>query len=744
MPKYFNKVIESLKEMKDSNGEIRLSNQASLVLLCLAFLWWIYHLRIFFTGQVAIVADANSYYEHFKFFIDQLAAGVYPLWDPIRGTGVPNEFFLRRIGSFNPLYLLILILTKCGLSFIHAYLAFLAFYYFLGIMGFYKLAQQFFKDNSFALTAALLLMFSSLISILFRSFAIVLFVPGVWFFYFFSAFFQTPKKHYFAGMTFCSMIILTTYLPFYFLTMLILFLLGLCFFYPSLINEGSRRCLDFVNKNRLLSFVCAICLAISLLPGWQLFQELKGGALVLPGRHYSVESSNALEVASQSVAVGGIPAAAVFEQIFSDWRTLNIGRVYIPLFAYILLLLGMFNTVNRRLLLLAFVGMGIYLISLYDATPIYGFLYRHVFYFKYFRNFQLFLWIVIFPLFILFGVEQLRLFLAQPRDNPKRQYFWLGQVILIHLGVGIYLLARQDTLLSVLISVLLSLIYFITFIIDRPIAKRPWVKISLLVLMIVLPSTDVFRYLSQNAIKLRDYVAAGQYSYDAPYHDFNFLAFTDEYVEQFVARENAQLKSGVVSTNAPWGVYYDTQYYYQLYRHLPLSVLYRYIQHRLVLYDDVQEIDEDDNGYKKIEEAFRNNQNMAFVPRGRLQNPSPAAISPRPMFDAIQENSERLQVASYDVNSLRLKTHFDTPKFLVYNDSFHQKWRASINGQKVKVVRANIAFKGLWVPAGEATVYFRFGSFTDDGFNYVLLLIFYGVGLWLVLLWRKDAQEKTS
>ena len=53
----------------------------------------------FLFGKLALQGDARNYYEHFKFFLDNMRHGVYPMWESTRQFGVPAEFFMRRIGE---------------------------------------------------------------------------------------------------------------------------------------------------------------------------------------------------------------------------------------------------------------------------------------------------------------------------------------------------------------------------------------------------------------------------------------------------------------------------------------------------------------------------------------------------------------------------------------------------------------------------------------------------------------------
>ena len=74
------------------------------------FVIWAYVFRGYLSSRFTLISDAQSYYDHTRFFIENLKNGIYPLWDPFWYYGAPNDFFLRRIGAFNPFYLIILII----------------------------------------------------------------------------------------------------------------------------------------------------------------------------------------------------------------------------------------------------------------------------------------------------------------------------------------------------------------------------------------------------------------------------------------------------------------------------------------------------------------------------------------------------------------------------------------------------------------------------------------------------------
>ena len=95
-----------------------------------------------------------------RYFLDNISHGTYPLWNPDYSGGVPWNFFLRRMGEFNPFYWIISGLKFLGVGALHAHLIFFVLYYFLGLVGFWLLARLFLKDRLTSTCAYLLMLFS--------------------------------------------------------------------------------------------------------------------------------------------------------------------------------------------------------------------------------------------------------------------------------------------------------------------------------------------------------------------------------------------------------------------------------------------------------------------------------------------------------------------------------------------------------------------------------------------------------
>ena len=139
--------------------------------------------------------------------------------------------------------------------------------------------------------------------------------------------------------------------------------------------------------------------------------------------------------------------------------------------------------------------------------------------------------------------------------------------------------------------------------------------------------------------------------------------------------------------------------------------------------------------FRKIEDMFLTGRNVAFV---SSEDILPENFSnDHSLAYGVLKNSPEFQVLEFNANTIKMKTHFASRKFLVYNDNFHSGWQAIVNGQKVPILRSNIAFKGLWIPAGDSLIYFHYAPAWLYWINFGLLGTFYFIFLFLLGSWRR-------
>ncbi len=672
------------------------------------------------------MSDAVSFYEHLKFYIDSISVGVYPWWDPSWSCGSPNEFFLRRIGAFNPFLLLILIPYKLGLNYWAAFSFFITFYFFLGMFGFYKLALKILKDNSLAVIAFVLLSFSSLSTRVFDSYIMMILTPTVWFFYFGFIFGCSGQRGALLGMVFCTMLLMTTYIPFYFIILVLSFLVFFALIYPKETLGFFSRLKDFVWHNPWLFLFCIVALLLSCLPGVTFFKSAAEGTFALPLRHFDATDAHMLSVKSDVTSYWAIPEELMYSSFyFSDLRLFDFAVFYIPVFGGIVLLLGLVAAVNRKILMFFLWGFFLFALGSPYLFALYSFLQKNVFFFKYFRNLHFFLWLAILPIAILFIVEQLRVFLRMIDENPQRKWLFFIYIIFVHAAAGAFFYWQRSFNFSTWISLVLSLLFFIVYL-SRRLSAR--ILCGLCFLAIVIQPLEAYKNLQSNAYK-----TIALLSYDKFPSQFEYVRGERKIVDAGLA---GQTPAAVVKSNP---IYFGTQWYNLLWNNIDSAIVENYTLGKFILYDRVSVFDEKKENFQIIAQALARNLNVAFVPvetspeELKISNAASAANAL-----IIEKDNLQFSVLDFNANRVKLRTNFSTRKFLVFNDCYYPGWRVFINKKEATLLRANIAFKGVWVQSGQQEIEFVFGNAWRFKFE-PLLGIFYLSFLFLTFFfWKKD------
>lgn len=708
------------------------STRALWILFGSVVVLWIFSFRVFLFREAPLTSDAVSFYDHLKFYIDNISRGVYPLWDPMWSCGSPNEFFLRRIGPFNPFLVLILIPYKLGLPYWAAFAAFITFYFFLGMAGFYKLALEIFKDKRFAFVAFVLLTFSSLGTRVFDSYIMIFMAPMIWFFYFLLVFGRSGKRSAVLGMVFCIMLLMTTYIPFYFIVLFLSFLVFCIPVYPKETKNFIFHCGRFIRRHPFLSLLSVVAVGLSCVPGFLFFKASAQGIFAMPLRHFDAATKHVLSVKSDVSAYWAIPEDLLYSTFYlEDLRLFDFAVFYVPLFAYVLFLLGCMTAINRKTFFFFIWGFFLFLLGSPYLTKLYNFLYQHIFFLKYFRNLHFFLWLAILPLFILFVVEQMRLFWTILDSNARRKPWILAFILLLHAGVAAFLIWRQSFNYSTWAVLALSLIFFIIYFRRR---LSLWMFCGFCLMVVAIEPMETYHHLSRKVLK---YVALSVY---------------DQFQSQFqytrgqktvLIIDPKDLPEQTDGRNTP--LYFGTQWYNGLWDNMNFNVLKNYTFNKFILYDRVATFDEQKQDLKIVEHAWEKNLNVAFVPLGTsVEVLANDVLSSAPAPTVIVGDSKKVQVIASDVNSVKLKMELFTKKFLVFNDGYYPGWKAYINGAETQLYRANIAFKGIWVPAGQQVVEFRFGESRRHRFE-IFLPFFYAVFfIFFIWIWSKDRKIKEA
>ncbi len=717
--------------------------------LLLPFLFWVFLFKDFISGKITLNIDAFGYYAYTKYYINNIINGIVPIWNPFLWLGEPLVYISMN-GSLNPMIYLIVFLKFLGLNYYTATVIYIILYYFFGLVGFYCLAKIVLKNNFFAFFAYVLLLFSGLGTASFNQMNLLLiFVPSVWFFFFLFSFGKSFKKSCFFGLTLSLMSAVTSYIPFHFLTLFLVFALLYAIFYPRRLKKVFFQFKDFIKCNKACFFICLLALCIVSIPAFLTKFVSHSNDIVTPARHCEqLDASRCVEetlsgrkAMTYSEAVSGTLGWRMsFWSLFAHLDKVNYsqdGWFYVSGFAYLLLFVAMFTLFDRKKLFVLIFGFIIFLISLGDATPIHKFLFLHVFYFQDFRNLFYFMAFMM-PILTLFVALQLQSILQLHQDiSPKDRTILLIEVFILHIVFLAFLLwcgnVPSTASITVFGSLLLFCLYFGGYLDGKKI-----ILVSGLIILGMISPIEIFRAYRNNALAYQCHVSTTHARPDFTYQrideipeDGHCRIFwqVPKYreFEYLAAMKDSMHFVGSPGTAARW--------VYLLFQYMDTDVLRSYAKNKLVLYDHVELLEESKDNIMILSEAFQKQKNTAYVSEkipSTIQGVSHGATSET---YTVVEESDHFRVTHFDVNSVAFHTNFPVGKFLVYNDAYNSHWTLTINGLPGKIYRANLAFKGVWLPSGENTVRMRFeppGGVQIYVFVTVCFFLFFIYTLWIL------------
>jgi len=675
---------------------------------------WIISFHHFYSGKIVLYADASRNFIYTNYFFNNLKRGVFTLWNPFYAWGRPDYYGQRQIGEFNPFLYLSLILNQAGMPFALAYFIYLIGYFFIGVWGFYLLSKSLLKEKSAVYLSTWLFMFSSFGSNLFNDIHIMnIVIPTIWFFYFWIEFSKQLKPRFFLGLIFSIMILAVTFIPFYFLCVWMIFILIYGLIYPKDFLKHSQNYVGFCLKHKLLTVFGIFSIGVSLYPAWQIYSDAQQGNFLCSWRG-DENGSQLADLSLKTISLSSLAGPFSITGLFSFLDNLRAGSIYVPIFAYIVLLCGVFVPLTRRLILLFLVGTIILLISLGDVTPLHHWLYDHLFFMRKFRNLHFLFWLAV-PFLVLFAAEQFQ-YLNSALDKCNKK--WAAVVILVHLMVVIFLLEQDRPLISSYVVVILSGVYF-TLRILRFLPNKN-IEVILLVLIVIQPY-QVFDYLGKSSKGQVLTYSGNPYSFKESFPQFSYQRPTQE---AFVNRQKIMDFGGDIRDNSGFFVeeFIGSPWVYSLQKNIHHQILQDYVTHKFVVYDQV-EYDADQQGVlTKIKLYFKQKKNIALVDSNEFVRPSVAVHDDQ--YRTIKNEDQDFNVEFFDVNALTIHTDFSYEKFIVYNDSFHPGWTLKIDGANQKIARANAAFKGWWVQAGKHTIELRYQARSREFISWFLLVYF--------------------
>lgn len=661
----------------------------------------------FITGAIPFNMDTNTIYGVAKFYFNNLFNGVVPLWDPFVSLGHPF-YALSICNLFNPVTLLMPLLKICGVTYNVAFAVYMVAYFWCGCLGFYFLLKTLLKDKQLAYIGYIALLFSSLGLSIFTQFTFIeILVPTILFFLFLLRFKAEQTRGNFLGLTYALMIAVSSYLPFYFLSVVFVFVLGVVLLFPKASWQFILNSLRFKLSHVPLTLLCLIGVIIAAGPLLAYKMLDASGDAVSPGRHcqytttqecYDRTISHQGGMLYEEIArSGGLGERFDVGYLFAHLDKITFGSdslFFVPFFMYVLMVLSLFLRCDRINVLIVGMMTGIGLIGLGSAAPVHRFLYDHVFFFKYFRN-LFFLGAFLIPLAIVFALKQLQSLLAFKTDTFSSKKLAIVGVMVAHVGIGVYLKFLGGTMPVMWVTLALSAIFFIVYYLGFMKKAILW---PLVCLCMIQPIFIIQAY-AKNAVEFKcdlpNAHVTPQFGWVRPDNPasstcriYQFVPYEDFWYA--MSMQDAPAVVGYPQAAARW--------VFMLSKQLGDAALAQYAKYKVYLYDDL-------------------------VSAGQV---------------ITQENSQ-VKVTHFDVNRVVFNVDLPKTKLLVYNDAYTQHWQAKVDGQKAELIKASGAFKGVWVLAGKHTIEFKY---QPPGGQWIYLLTTATLLIFLILTAIMLKQKK--
>ncbi len=671
--------------------------------------------RGFLDGTFFASMETTPQYFYALYFTDCLSQGIFPLWDPYHNWGVADNIDPLWVGLYNPFYLLILLLRLAGVSAETSYAFFMHFYVLASILGFYLLCRQLMKDTTSALLAAAALLFSSLSIIPFLTiWPQLIFTPIVWFLYFLVIFCKAAnnngRRMAAIGITFCSMIIVSTYIPLFALTFFCCLLLGFLLCAPRQTFSFLGTILSFVRQNAL---VCVFLLGSFLLAcvpivRWYLSSK-DPGFLMDIARGGTSDGPSGISLIGLNLNT--IWGEGSWMELFSDQE---IGaqlytQVSFTIFFFLSLALPVAVPALWRALFVAAFLLLLFLSA--NVFPLHRWAYEHIFFVRFFRNYFYLAPCLLGSLIILALLPLKSFLLTQGARRPLR-LMWVTLLLVVWIiflkqfsNVHPMTYWTAGILLPTLSLILLDILPF----------NSRAARFLLLSVLIAQPAAVFFPDFFNNFYSrqpLKEFVGHNnQMSYTRPDRDNDPYRRAAHVTEKMARDDSGFSEQG----------YMGSAYAHALLTHIPYPVLQSYVKNKFVLYDRVEYSDPDKPDWQKLAHSLTGESSIAIAgsAQGAGGNRQPGARA-----EILSQNSPGFEVTAFDVNKIIVQTDFSADKFLVYNDNYHPGWRAYIDGKKFPLYRANLAFKGIWIPGGKHTLKLVYGAWWEPALNWSLIGLF--------------------
>jgi len=355
--------------------------------------------------------------------------------------------------------------------------------------------------------------------------------------------------------------------------------------------------------------------------------------------------------------------------------------------------------------------------------------------------------IFLMPIIVLIAIQQLKSMVEHEALSDKNRRYNLIIIFVLHFIFFLLLWKAGNIILTSYLTVLGSWIFFTIHSLGLFVNRKVYFMGGLLCLAFMQP-VQFFSFYSKNAsgytCDIPSENVVPKFSYQRPAEDFvgecRLFRHVPDYVKiwHMMMMEDSSGKIRFTANLSRWS--------FLLHMMLDADVFEDYTENKFILYDDVAFLDETDldKSLRTLENTLKANTNLVYISDrdDGLLDQTKSKLSRRgdpPLI--VRKNNAQVRVLDFDVNSLKLKTNFDVPKFLVYTDSFNSHWKVFIDDQEEKIYRTNLAFKGVYLPAGQNNVYFKYSPPGGTGVYYFIIVFFLFFFIYLIFTIKNQYKK---
>ena len=113
-------------------------------------------------------------------------------------------------------------------------------------------------------------------------------------------------------------------------------------------------------------------------------------------------------------------------------------------------------------------------------------------------------------------------------------------------------------------------------------------------------------------------------------------------------------------------------------------------------------------------------------------------LQDRPLISVANSSRPKLTVRRFSAHKVEVEVEAAEPAIVVVSQSFYHNWRAYLDGQPTRLLRANHAFQAVEVSAGRHQVAF---AYKDNMFRCGVVVSLISAGVWVLVFFRNSKRS---